>query len=83
MFVISSDLEQDTARLESYAKEHSMAVVFANYGGPTGGLVSGGRSAIWSEKGELLAQLEAEGAGVAIAIEGDDGWRAKAVKVGA
>jgi predicted amidohydrolase len=78
-FVIPADLERDTARLREYAVEHSMAVVFANFGGPTGGLRSGGSSAILSEKGERLAQLQTEGAGVAIAIEVATGWRTREV----
>jgi predicted amidohydrolase len=82
MFVIPADLEQDTARLREYAVKHSMAVVFANFGGPTGGLPSGGSSAIVSEKGELLAQLQATGAGIAIAIEDETGWRTKEVMLG-
>jgi predicted amidohydrolase len=41
--------------LQSYAREHRMAVLLANYSGMTGGLVSAGRSAIWSEDGELVA----------------------------
>jgi predicted amidohydrolase len=79
MFVIPSDLEKETATLRSYAVRHSMAVVLANCGGPSGGLPSGGRSAIWSEKGELLAELETRGAGVAVAVRGDSGWRATTV----
>jgi predicted amidohydrolase len=59
-----------------------MAVVFANFGGPTGGLPSGGSSAILSEKGEVLAQLQTTGAGIAIAIEGETGWRTKEVMLG-
>jgi predicted amidohydrolase len=82
MFVIPADLEQETARLREYAVKHSMAVVFANFGGPTGGLPSGGSSAIVSEKGELLARLPAIGAGVAIAIEDETGWRAREVMLG-
>jgi len=82
MFVIPSDLEKDTASLSSYAARHSMAVVLANYGGPSGGLPSGGGSAIWSEKGELLAQLKGMGSGIAVAIESDAGWRAKTVMLG-
>jgi predicted amidohydrolase len=53
-----------------------MAVAFANYGGPTGGLPSGGGSAILSESGELLVQLPATGAGIAIATEDGTFWRA-------
>jgi predicted amidohydrolase len=82
MFVIPADLEQDTARLRNYAVRHSMAVVFANYGGLTGGLPSAGSSAILSEQGEFLAQLQVTGAGVAIAIEDETGWRAKEVMLG-
>lgn len=82
MFVIPADLEQDTARLREHAVRHSMAVVFANFGGPTGGLPSGGCSAIVSHKGELLAQLPATGAGVAIAIEDETGWRTRKVMLG-
>ena len=39
-------------------------------------------SAIWSEKGERLAQLGTTGAGVAVASEGHTGWRARAVMLG-
>jgi len=79
MFVIPSDFESDSQRLAGYAREHSMAVVMANFGGPTGGLASAGKSAIWSENGELLSELGPAGAGVVIASKSAAGWRAKAV----
>src|SRR5688572_4364391 len=79
MFVIPSEFERETLRLSAYAKRHAMVVAFANYGGPSGGLASGGRSAIWADNGELVAQLETSGTGVAVATEGDDGWRGKTV----
>lgn len=79
MFVIPSDFKREIANLRSHAERHRMTAVFANYGGPSGGLASAGGSAIWSERGELLAQLEAIGSGVAVAIEGDAGWQAKTV----
>jgi predicted amidohydrolase len=81
MFVIPSDFAGDAARLQSYAACHSMAVVFSNYGGATGGLPSAGRTAIWSQHGELLVQLSASGAGVAVALETetDTGWEAGSV----
>jgi predicted amidohydrolase len=77
MFVIPSEFEGDAAKLKGYAVTHSMMVALANYGSPTGGLASGGRSTIWSETGELLIQLPAKGAGVAVVTESDEGWRAK------
>ena len=51
-----------------------MTVVFANYGGQTGGLASAGRSAIWSDRGVTLAELTGTGSGLAIAAESDGGW---------
>ena len=82
MFIIPSELERETANLRASAVQHSMTVALANYGGPSGGLASGGGSAIWSKKGELLVQLEATGAGVAVAIESHAGWRAKTIMLG-
>jgi hypothetical protein len=48
----------------------------------TSGLPGGGRSAIWSQSGELVARLEAAGAGIVIATETDAGWRGKAIALG-
>lgn len=79
MFVIPADLEREIATLRAYAIRHSMAVVFANFGGPSGGLPSGGRSAILCEQGRLLVQLQATGAGMAIAAETKTGWRVERV----
>jgi len=79
MFVIPRDLEPELARFASHATRHAMAVVMANYGGPTGGLASAGASAIWSPEGELLARLEENGAGVVVAVEDGAGWRAVSI----
>lgn len=82
MFVIPSEFERETAGLKEYAARHTLAVAFANYGGPSGGLASGGRSAVWSESGELLTQLPPTGAGVAVASESESGWRGVAIMLG-
>jgi predicted amidohydrolase len=82
MFIIPSEFTRETANLQTHAARHSLAVVLANYGGPTGGLAAAGRSAIWSGNGELVAQIEAGGAGVAVASESHAGWRGKTVLLG-
>jgi predicted amidohydrolase len=82
MFVIPSEFERETASLREYAARHSMVVAFANYGGPSGGLASGGRSAVWSGRGELLAQLPPTGVGVAVASESESGWRGVTIMLG-
>jgi predicted amidohydrolase len=79
MFVVPSDLDDEISKLERYAVEHSMMVAFANFGGPSGGLASAGRSAIWSDTGELLVQLGANGAGVAVVSETREGRRTRTV----
>jgi hypothetical protein len=60
-----------------------MLVAMANFGGPTGGLPSAGRSAIWSDRADPLVRLEPAGAGLAVAAEDDAGWRARAIMLGA
>ncbi len=82
MFVIPSEFEREMAHLRAHAARHSMTVVMANYGGPSGGLSSGGRSTIWSERGELLGQLDPVGAGIVVAVEGHGGWRVRTVMLG-
>jgi len=83
MFVIPSEFEAESAKLAGYAAQHSMAVAFANFGSPSGGLAAAGRSAIWSERGERLVQLPPSGSGVGIAIETAGGWQAKWLPAGA
>lgn len=74
MFVIPSEFAGEAAKLKERAARQGMTVVFANHGGPTGGLMSGGGSAIWSETGELLVRWDGLGAGLVVARESDVGW---------
>jgi predicted amidohydrolase len=82
MFVIPSLLDLEIGNLKAAAVRHSMAVAFANYGGPSGGLASAGRSTVWSPRGEPVAQLAPAGAGVAVAIEEGDRWRGSTAMLG-
>jgi len=75
MFVIPSELDQDAARLQRYARDHRLVVAMSNFGGATGGLAAGGQSAIWSADGVLRARLPGEGAGVALATREGESWR--------
>ncbi|MDQ3918647.1 MAG: carbon-nitrogen hydrolase family protein [Acidobacteriota bacterium] len=82
MFVIPSEFEGDAARLSAYAARHSLAVALANFGSPTGGLAAAGRSSIWSDTGRLVVRLSPSGAGIAVATETPEGWRARALMLG-
>jgi predicted amidohydrolase len=77
--VIPSDYPDDSARLSRYAVEHAMTVVFSNYGGPTGGLRCAGRSAVWSPRGERLAELGGAGSGLPLGVEERGSWRGRAI----
>ncbi len=50
--------------LSNYARKYQMTVLMANYGGPSWGMDSGGRSACWNPNGELIAALGASGKGL-------------------
>ena len=78
-FSIPVDVDFRAAVLSSYAKRHGMVTVFANYGAPTAGLPASGKSAVWSQAGELIGRLAATGAGVLVAREANSGWRADAI----
>ncbi len=77
MFVIPSEFETSCVRLAHYAEEHGMVVALSNFGSPTGGLASAGRSSIWSEHGDLVTRLPPTGSGVAVATRSRDGWATK------
>ena len=81
MFIIPAELEREAVRFRKYAQEHSMMVVMANFGGPSGGLPSGGQSTLWSEQGEVLAQLGSTDQGLVIATK-EEGWVGRAVLLG-
>jgi predicted amidohydrolase len=52
--ITENGYEPDTAFLRQYSARHSMVVLMANHSAPTGGWVSAGKSAIWSEDGNLV-----------------------------
>jgi predicted amidohydrolase len=79
MFVIPSDFEGEVSKLSRYAAQYHMMTALANFGGPSGGLKSAGRSSIWSDAGELLVQLDVVGSGIAVVTETPHGFRTRAI----
>ena len=66
-FVTGTDQERKEATLSERAARHSMIVLLANFGGPSGGMGTGGRSAIWDRSGRVRARGPREGAALVIA----------------
>ncbi|TDV67526.1 carbon-nitrogen hydrolase family protein [Pseudomonas sp. LP_7_YM] len=71
----------DSALLSGYARTHRMSVLMANYAGSTGGWLSGGRSALWDEDGEMVAQISGAGEELLLVRRSDAAWSATAVAV--
>ena len=53
--IVEDEYAPKAALLKNYALEHKMAVLLSNYSGVTGGWESAGKSALWSEAGQLVA----------------------------
>lgn len=68
--------------MRGYAREYGIAVLMANYSGISGGEVSAGKSAIWGEDGEPVA--ESPGTEESLVIGSREGgiWRGQAVMMG-
>jgi len=64
----------DSALLQGYAAEHGLVVLMANHGGPSGGWVCAGRSAIWAADGGLLVTAPGVGEALVIARRDDGRW---------
>lgn len=74
----------ESQQLAGYARDHGMAVLMANHGGPTGGYVSAGRSAFWAPGGCLVVAAPGPGAWLVMARRSDSGaWTGDAVALDA
>lgn len=72
---------RDSEILQSYAIEHSMGVLMANHGGPSGGWACAGRSAFWSPGGDPVASASGAGDCLVIARRRQGTWQGQVVEV--
>ena len=63
--------------LQNYASQYQMNVLMANFGGESYGCSSGGRSAFWNNKGELIAQMGDSDSGLLLVKKQHSGWASK------
>ncbi|PLR40471.1 carbon-nitrogen hydrolase family protein [Chimaeribacter coloradensis] len=66
---------EDTETLESYARQHQMAVLMANHGGYTGGWQPAGKSAIWAEGGRCIARAPSRGNALVVGTRHEGQWQ--------
>jgi predicted amidohydrolase len=69
------------ALLGNYALEHRMAVLMANYSGATGGEVSAGKSALWSEDGQLVAASTGTDEALIVGMKRNGAWNGIALSL--
>jgi predicted amidohydrolase len=65
--------------LSSYAKNFSMYVLMANYGGDSWGQPSGGRSAFWDKNGKMIAEMNDSDSGLLIVENNTGAWKGQAL----
>ena len=80
VFITPEGIEKESALLKGYARKHKMAVAMANYGGESGGIQSGGKSAIWSDTGSKVVAMEGNGEGLVIAKKENGKWTGKVLQ---
>ena len=66
-------------RMATYAQRHRFLAVMANYGAATGGYEMAGKSAVWNQYGELLAQADDGGESLVFAESSDGIWQGRVV----
>lgn len=74
IFFSPNGIPQAHQSLQSYASRYQMNVLMANFGGDSYGSPSGGRSAFWNNKGELIAQMGDSGSGLLIVEHKNSSW---------
>jgi predicted amidohydrolase len=79
IFFSPNGIPQAHQSLQRYATQYQMNVLMANFGGDSYGSPSGGRSAFWNNKGELIAQMEDSGSGLLIVEKQVTGWISKII----
>jgi predicted amidohydrolase len=77
IFFSPNGIPQAHQSLQNYASQYQMNVLMANFGGDSYESPSGGRSAFWNNKGELIAQMEDSGSGLLLVEKQDTGWSSK------
>ncbi|CAD0009247.1 carbon-nitrogen hydrolase family protein [Flavobacterium salmonis] len=50
-------IDKDVNRISNIAKQYNMTAFMANYTGQSGGYECAGKSTIWNDKGQIIAQL--------------------------
>lgn len=67
--------DRDSDLLKGYARKHSLGVLMANHGAPSGGWTCAGRSAFWAPGGKMVVSAASTGDCLVIARRRQGIWR--------
>lgn len=81
VFITPDGYQREADMMRDFARNCCIFVVMANYGGMSGGISSAGKSAIWSNNGELVSEMKDTGEGLAIATVNDQTWSGKTIQI--
>jgi predicted amidohydrolase len=74
IFFFREGIQEAHATLASYAKQHSMSILMANFCGPVWTREAGGGSGFWTTDGTPLAVLDGSRPGLLVATKHPDHW---------
>jgi predicted amidohydrolase len=69
------------SHLQNYAEKHKMNVLMSNFSGESWGYPSGGKSAFWNNKGELIGQMNDSYSGLLLVEKQNNNWTSKILKI--
>jgi predicted amidohydrolase len=67
-------------KLGDYSKRYSINILMSNFCGECWNTLSGGKSAFWTDKGELVASLDESNPGLLIIGKTESGWSYKTIQ---
>ncbi len=73
------DISRAESNMSKHAAQYDMMSLMANYASATGGYEIAGRSGIWDEAGNVVAQANGTGECLVLATDTDDGWNGNVV----
>jgi predicted amidohydrolase len=79
VLITESGYAADAALLRGYASTHRMAVAMANHSTQTGGWTPAGKSAIWDERGDVVARANGTEEALVIAEKTGARWQGRVV----
>jgi predicted amidohydrolase len=64
-------------KLGDYSKRYEINILMSNFCGKCWGTLSGGKSAFWSDKGDLISSLDGDNPGLLLVEKRENDWQSK------